>query len=376
MSWSSIVGQERVKALLKRTLQSDQIAHAYLFYGPAGIGKDALAIEFAKTLNCKKNGIIEACGVCSNCQRMNLFQHPNIKFVFALPVGKNEKNGDDPISVLTDAQVAEVREQIQSKAKDPYHRIEITKANFIKINSVRDIKRQAAMSRIEDGKKIFIIFNVEMMNAEASNSLLKTLEEPLPGTILLLTTSAKDQLLPTIISRCQLIKCDLLSDTEIETALITKDSVDEKNVRLIAQLANGSFSHARYLSLQDIAEERKNVVDFMRLVLGKRKTSLIDAIEELSSSTDRPGIERWLKLLQSWLRDVLLVQQKAYAPIMEEEKQSMENFIRNFQQANLIAAVKSVEKAIAHLDKNVYLHLILTTLAIDLRKNITEVPIV
>jgi hypothetical protein len=125
-----------------------------------------------------------------------------------------------------------------------------------------------------------------------------------------------------------------------------------------------------------MAEERKDVVEFMRLVLGKRKTALIDAIDELASSTDRPGIERWLKLLQSWLRDVLLIQQKAQAPILEDEKQNMESFVKNFQQANLIAAIQSVDKAIAHLDKNVYLHLILTTLAIDLRKNIMEVLLV
>jgi DNA polymerase-3 subunit delta' len=375
MSWSAIVGQERVKALLQRILQSGQVAHAYLFYGPEGIGKDALVIEFAKTLICTQGGI-EACGVCLNCQRMNSFQHPNIKLVFALPVGKNEKNGDDPIDVLTEEQVAEVREQILMKAKDPYHRIEMTKANFLKINSVRDIKREAAMSRIEDGKKIFIILNVDMMNNEASNSLLKTLEEPLPGTILLLTTSAKDQLLPTIVSRCQLIKCDILAENDIEDALITRDGVDVSVARLVAQLSNGSYSNARRLSVLNMTEERKDVIEFLRLVLGKRKTALIDAIDELASSSDRPGIERWLKLLQSWLRDALLIQQKTHPPIMEDEKQSMDNFVRNFQQANLVAAIQSVEKAIAHLDKNVYLHLVLTTLAIDLRKNITEVPIV
>jgi DNA polymerase-3 subunit delta' len=372
MSWPSIVGQERVKALLQRTLHNGQIAHAYLFYGPEGIGKDALAIEFAKTLRCAKGGR-EACGTCSHCQRMDSFQDPNVKLVFALPVVKSEKNGDDPMNVLTEAQVAEVREQIQLKVKDPYRRIEITKANFIKINSVRDMKREASLSVIEDGKKIFIIFNAEMMNAEAGNSLLKTLEEPLPGTILLLTSSAKDQLLPTIISRCQLIKCDLLSDTEIETALIARDGVDENSARLVALLANGSYSKARRLSLQNLSEERKDVVDFMRLVLGKRKTPLIDAIEELASSTDRPALEQWLKLLQSWLRDALLIQQHAQVPLLEDERQSMENFVKNFHKANLVAAVQTVEKAIAHLDKNVYLHLILTILAIDLRQNITEV---
>jgi len=371
MSWSSIIGQERVKDLLKRTMQSGQIAHAYLFYGPEGIGKDALAIEFAKTLNCTKGGI-EACGTCSNCQRMDSFQHPNIKLVFALPVGKSEKKGDDPINVLTEAQVAEVQEQIQTKAKDLYKRIEISKANFIKINSIRDIKREAAMSRIEDGKKVFIIFNADMMNAEASNSLLKTLEEPLPDTILLLTTSAKDQLLPTIVSRCQLIKCDLLSNADIETALVTRDSVDKNIAQLVVQLANGSYSNARRLSLQNMTEERKEVVEFLRLVLGKRKTALIDAIDELASSNDRPGIERWLKLLQSWLRDALFIQQQADTTILDDEKESMKNFVKNFQQADLIAAIKSVEKAIAHLDKNVYLYLVITILAIDLRKNIAE----
>ena len=75
MSWSSIVGQERVKALLRRTLQSGHIAHAYLFYGPEGIGKDALAIEFAKTLLCAE-GSPDACGVCPNCQRMNVGNVP------------------------------------------------------------------------------------------------------------------------------------------------------------------------------------------------------------------------------------------------------------------------------------------------------------
>ena len=155
-----------------------------------------------------------------------------------------------------------------------------------------------------------------------------------------------------------------------------RDGIDGKNAQLIAQLADGSYSNARRLSSQDLAEERKDVVEFMRLVLSKRKTVLIDAIDELLSSADRPGIERWLKLLQSWLRDVLLIQQNVYTPVLEDEKQSMENFIKNFRQANLIGAIKSVDKAIAHLDKNVYLHLILTALAIDLRRNITETQLV
>jgi DNA polymerase III subunit delta' len=372
MSWSSVIGQEHTKLLLKRILESGQIAHAYLFHGQEGIGKDALAIEFAKALICTKNSD-EACDDCANCKRMDSFQHPNIRLVFALPVGKNEKNGDDPIDVLADSQIAEVREQIQIKAKDPYHHIEITKANFIKINSIRDIKREAAMSHIESGKKIFIIFDADMMNAEASNSLLKTLEEPLPGTILILTTSVKNQLLPTILSRCQMVKCDPLSESEIESALSQRDGIEEKIAGLAAQLANGNYNHARRLVTQDVMDDRLGIIDFMRKVLGKHRSDLIDAIDEIASSRDRTDVERWLKLLQSWLRDAFLLQQNSTVPLLSEEKQSMENFVRNFHHADLTLAIQSVEQAIAHINKNVYLHLILTKLAIDLRNNIMEV---
>jgi DNA polymerase III subunit delta' len=373
MSWSSIIGQERIKNQLRQLLKSRQIAHAYLFYGPEGIGKDALAIEFAKAMNCEVGGT-EACDKCNNCRRIDAFQHPNIKLVFALPAGKGEKTGDDPVGVLTESQVADVREQMLLKAKDPYHRIEIQKANFIKINSVRDIKREASMSRTEEGNKIFIIFNADMMNAEASNSLLKTLEEPLPGVILLLTTSAKDQLLPTIISRCQLLQCDVLQEAEIESALASREGADQPVSRLAAQLAQGSYGNARRLSSLNMIEERQDVVEFMRLLLSKNRAPLIDAIDELASSSDRPGIERWLRLLQSWLRDALLLQQNAQAPLLDDEKNSMKNFVTKFGHANLIASIQTVEKAIAHLDKNVYLHLVLTILAIDLRKLIMEIP--
>jgi DNA polymerase III subunit delta' len=371
MSWLSVIGQERVKAQLQRTLLNRQIAHAYLFYGSEGIGKDALAIEFAKALLCE-TGSTEACGHCRNCQRMETFQHPNFKLVFALPVGKSEKTGDNPIKVLTETQVSEIQQQIQWKAKDPYHRIEVSKANFIKINSVRDLKREASLSTMEKGNRVIALLHVDMMNTEAGNSLLKTLEEPLPGTILLLTTSAKDQLLPTIISRCQLLQCDILQDAEIENELIRREGIEQPKARLAAQLSNGSYEQARLLCSQNITDERKDVVEFLRMVLGKNKVPLIDAIDELASSQDRGGIERWLKLLQSWLRDVLLVQQNVQTPVMDTEKQSMENFVAKFKHANMIASLQAVEKAIAHLDKNVYLHLILTTLAIDLRKYITE----
>ncbi len=372
MSWDSVMGQHRVKQLLQKSLASKRVAHAYLFYGPEGIGKDALALEFAKALNCERQHT-EACGECSSCKKMTMLQHPNVKLIFALPVGKGEKQGDDPIGVLTENQITEIREQIGIKSRDPYHQIEIGKANFIKINSVREIKRESSLTQIETGKKVFIFLNAELMNTEAMNSLLKTLEEPLPDTILLLTTSAKDQLLPTILSRCQLVRCDVLSDEDVEHALIEREGADQASAQLATQLANGSYGLARKLLQKDVADERATAVEFVRFALSKKKNNALNAVDELTASNDRSSVERWLKLLRSWLRDAMILRtQTAISTINDEDRKSLENFVAHFPHANLAAAQSAVERAIAQVDKNVYLSLLLINLSIDLKRTLSE----
>ena len=370
MSWETIIGQSRVKSLLQRILESRHIGHAYLFYGPEGIGKDALAIEFAKTLNCT-SGTVEACGNCPSCQKMTALQHPDLRLVYPLPAGKGEKTGDDPLEVLTESQVAEVREQIKLKASDPYYHIEIPKANTIKINSIRNIKRESSMSRVEEGWKIFLILDADAMNAEAGNSLLKILEEPLPRTLLLLTSSSKDRLLPTIVSRCQLIQCDRLSEDEIDTALRIRYGAEPSLAHLAAQLAGGSYRAARRLISQDIRDERIEIVKFMRLVLGKQKAPLLDFVEELLSS-DRTAVERWLKLLGSWIRDAFLLSKHVQVALLEEDTKDLASFVEKYGQADFPAALRTVEQAIAHLDKNVYLYLLLINLALQLRKDMEQ----
>jgi DNA polymerase III subunit delta' len=371
MSWTKIIGQERVKRLLQNSLRANRLAHAYLFYGAEGIGKDALALEFARAINCS-SGASDACGSCPSCKKFETLQHPDVKLVFPLPVGKGEKQGDDPFAVLTEDQILTVREQVRIKAEDPYHKIEIAKANFIKINSIRGIKRESSMSRSEGGKKIFILFNAELMNNEASNSLLKTLEEPLPDTVILLTTSAKESLLPTILSRCQTVQCDFLLEEDIFTALQERDGVEKGQSRLAARLANGSYGLARILTSADMAAQREEVVDFLRLSLSKQRLPMLQAVDELSSTYDRTAMQRWLEVLQIWLREALLLQKTGNDTGLAWDQESLKRFVRNFPQANLIGALDLTNQAIAQIDKNGYLPLILMNVSLGLRKNLTE----
>ena len=136
MSFSSVIAQNRVKTILSRAFREHAIAHAYCFYGQEGIGKDALAMAFAKLLNCSSpietgDGIIDACNHCKNCKDASRLEHPNIMFVTALPAGKvNAKNEDAPLLQLSDDMLALYSSEMRAKAEDPYHAIHLHNAQM------------------------------------------------------------------------------------------------------------------------------------------------------------------------------------------------------------------------------------------------------
>jgi DNA polymerase-3 subunit delta' len=341
-----------------------------LFSGDQGVGKDAMAIEFAKALNCERGGE-EACDACTSCKKANALQHPDIQLIVALPVGKNEAQRDDPIAGLSDDHVAALQEQLRLKAEDPYHEITIPKARVIKINSVREIKRRSAMSLFGQGRKVFILSHAEMLTLEASNSLLKTLEEPTGETVLILTTSERDRLLPTIISRCQHVAFDALDETEIAEALQSRKGAEPARALLAARLSGGSYSRAVEMLSADIDVERESAAQFLRYALGSRPVSLMAEIERLAAGKDRVVVERWLRVLHMWLHEALLVREQAHHADDESVPDDIKRFVERFPNANLIAALESIDDCIALLDKNIYLPLALTALAVDLNKHCT-----
>ncbi len=371
MSWNNVIGQNRTKQLLQNSFSKGHVAHAYLFHGDEGIGKDAMAIAFARLINCKKKRT-DACGECESCRKVDTLQHPDIHLIFKLPVGRGEGKDDGPLDKLSDEQIKEVRDQIALKAADVYHHITVSKANFIKINSIREIRRAVSMSSYDNGRKVFIVVDAEDMNAEASNSLLKTLEEPPPNTILILTTARKSMLLSTIISRCQSVQFDLLDEQELCDALIRRENVDREQAQIVSRLAQGSYAKAKKLLSRNLLQEQKDAVDFLRLVLSPHKANLISAVDRLASTRDRTLVEEWLKVLQSWVRDALVLKETGESSVQELHHADLKNFLDRFPRADLLGALQSVERQIALVGKNVYLPLILTTLSIDLKRHLSR----
>ncbi|MBI4549249.1 MAG: DNA polymerase III subunit delta' [Ignavibacteriae bacterium] len=367
MSWSSIVGQDQVKRILRASIERGRVAHAYLFTGPEGVGKDAMAIELAKVLNCER-GRSEACDTCSSCQKIHILQHPNVPLVFALPVGKNEKYGDPPLEKLGDEEIAFIQEQLRLKAENTYHEIIISKAKNIKINSIREIRRESVLTSYSKGKKVFIIIEAEKMSDDAANALLKTLEEPHEDTVLILTTSYPDRLLPTIVSRCQYIQFSYLREDELCHALQERDNLPVNQAQDIARLANGNYARALQWIYSSLQVHRNEAVEFLRTVLHRSRAELLREIERIVAEYEKQELEQFLSLLQGWIRDAMIVQEGKSDTVNVDETNAIRKFVAHYSHLDYSQAIAVVDRAISLLSKNVYIPLVLLNLAIDLRR--------
>ncbi len=388
MAWQAIIGQQRVKNILGRAIAEKRIAHAYCFWGAEGIGKDALALEFAKVMNCEQprpneNGILEACGTCKSCLQASHLQHPNIQFIFSLPAAKSssgsEKDGAmgvSPILKLSDDQIQLIQEQLRIKATNPYHNMTIPNAAQIRIASIREVKKQISMSSSQPGRRFVIVSEADSMNQEAANAFLKTLEEPTSQVTIILTTSRREQLLSTILSRCQQIRCDALFDEDIAQALVAHHGIPLEEARLVARLADGSYSKATELLGEDLRQLRVEIVNLLRLMLTPRFVlkfafELDGLVGKGSGDRDRTKLERMLILLLTWIRDAyaLSVSEREDTIINIDQIEDLKRFVGRFGvSGNLDAAARAIEQAIERLRRNINVTLILTTLALDVRR--------
>ena len=211
-----------------------------------------------------------------------------------LPVGKNESSDDDPLAKLNETDLRAVQDELREKASNPYHRVSVPRATIIKINSIRDVRRESTMSTFDGRRRVYIISPADAMGEEAANTLLKTLEEPSGDCMLILATSRRDALLPTILSRCQNVRFDPLTEADLMEALIERNSLDRETAGFVARLANGSYTAALGLLAEETLQERAFVPSFVRHVLGGSVLPLIEDVERFAAARDRVAVERFL----------------------------------------------------------------------------------
>jgi len=361
-----VIGQMRVKRTLLSALRTGRLAHAYLFYGPEGVGKDAVAFELARLLQCQRGGE-EACGECDSCQRVSTMQHPDVRLITALPTGKSEEGSDGPLAKLSADDMATVQEEYRKKGENPYYRVDIPRSLVIKISSIRDVRREATLTSFEGRKRIFIVSRAEDMEDAAANALLKTLEEPTGDCLILMTSANREALLPTIVSRCQQVRFDPLGEEEICQALMERRGADKTHAALIGRLANSSFTRALELLQTDVFEERTFAVEFIRNALAGNAARVIDDAERIAAWKNRDQVQRFLLTVLMWFRDALVLSRGGNV-INLDQQEDLQRFLARNPGADIPAAMAETERALSLLDRNAYIKLVIYTLATRLRR--------
>jgi DNA polymerase-3 subunit delta' len=259
VSFARVLGQETAVDVLRRSLRSGKTAHAYLFEGIEGCGKRTTALAFIEAAFCGRDS---GCGTCASCRKMASLQHPDLHLL--------EPDGA-----------------------------------FIKIDQIRELQRELILRPVEAPLKGCIIDDADRLNPAAANALLKTLEEPPGNALLILLTTRSAAVLPTVRSRCQLLRFSPLPERLIETHLVGMGKSEEA-ARIAASLAGGSLTRALELESEAASSDRRTLLERLGSLSLGEIGPLFTAAEELAADREQ-ALER-LDVMVSLLRDVLVLQ--------------------------------------------------------------------
>jgi DNA polymerase-3 subunit delta' len=275
VAFSAILGQEHALSLLQKALVSARLGHAYLFYGPSGVGKKLTALQFAKALVCQGT-TAEACDRCASCHKMTTGNHPDV--VVINPEGTS-----------------------------------------IRIEHIRAMQRQLGFRPYESQRTVVIIDGCESLTPPAANALLKTLEEPPASALLLLLTSKKDALPLTIISRCQQIPFRPLAPPHIR-AILLQQGVDEPTATLVATLAEGRVDAWMQAEISQVLARRQNAYTLLQERGHTKSMPLFLLARQWAGSREQcEEILHWLSL---FCRDLVMLKVASTIPLYNGDLQA------------------------------------------------------
>jgi len=324
MSFTTIYGQEKQIELLKRSIETGRIAHAYLFYGMQGIGKRTSAIAFAKTLNCRQEQS-DSCNSCSACIKIARGVHPDV------------------ITIEPEGLV-------------------------IKIKNIREVQNQIKFRPFEGKKRVFIIVDAEKMNSPSANALLKTLEEPNPSNILILLTSRPYQLPETIISRCQKIRFDPIRKDAVASFLEKETSLDRKSAGILASSSRGSIGKALEMMKQSYVTFKNEMI---AKIIDWDKTndpfSCFSFVDDFGDG--RQIIAERLDILRDWYRDILIYKETGNVEylINPDVIDRTKNLSEKLSGEDILNCVRAINRAYRAIEQNANKQLTLESMMFKLQ---------
>jgi len=366
MQFHSITGQKETKEQLVQMIQHNRLSHALLFLGKEGSGALQLAMAFAQYIVCtpkppegglftvsesetenSKLKTLDSCGECPACKKANALVHPDIHFSYPVIT---KKPGEKPISADF---IKEWREfVVQTPYGNVYDWLQFigaeNKQGNITATECNDINHTMSLKSFESEYKILIMWKPEFLGKEG-NKLLKLIEEPPPNTLFIFVAENEDLILPTILSRTQLVKIPLLINLEVEAALELKEGVNITKAGQIAALAEGNYREALQL-LQHAEDDWQAMLrDWLNAILKTGPVAQVKWIDE----TAKLGREKQKQFLKYFIH--LLEQAVRLRAIGTNNEQQTTNKDHDFAlRLNKICSIGQQEAIINELDKASY----------------------
>lgn len=351
MQFSAVIGQSTLKEHLIDEVKSQKISHAQMFLGKPGYGVLPLALGFVQYLFCENPSETDSCGECPSCKKVMRLQHPDLHFSFPTV---------QAISKTSDGSLAEWREQITEQAYFDLNawirKVDVRERKpIIGVQESEEIIKKLSLRSYEGGYKVMIVWMAEEMNTSCANKLLKIIEEPPKDTLFILCTEAQESILPTIISRCQVVKVPRISLDEMSMYLRTEMQLNSSQADSVAARVDGDFLEAlEYLG--DHVEQDANRDQFIQLMRVCYKKNVLDMMqwsEEIASGS-REQQKIFLKYALHMFRQSMLrnYTEDHLTRVSEEEDAFLKNFARFITGNNVYDFMKTFDEAHYHIERN------------------------
>jgi DNA polymerase-3 subunit delta' len=323
-NWN-LIGHEWAVDMLKKHVVHGTTRHAYLFAGPPGIGRRTLALRFAQALNCQISGNPGIpCGECRNCKQIAAMQHPDLTVIQADVEG-----------------------------------------GIIKVDQIRDARRILTLKPYAANYRVALFLRFQEANDSASNALLKTLEEAPAYAVLILTADNPEQLLPTIVSRCEVLRLRPLRIEEVQKALEDK-GFETNHSRLIAHISGGRFGYARrLLESESLLEEREERLNDLQSLISASRVEKFSYADKLSR--DKDSMRRVILIWLSYWRDVMMRTARAGTPLVNiDRNMEIEDIAHRLDLSSTRLIVNELENTLEKMERNVNSRLLAEVLLLDL----------
>ena len=373
---ASISLQPRIWERLQGIIATGRVGSAYLFSGPSGCGKEGIAIAFSAGLNCERKPQ-DPCGECGSCKRFRTLQHEHLAFIVPLPGSASTVAGGKGQLKKDRENVGLFQAAIQEKATNPFFKIVFPKAKQILISSIRDLRKTLYLKSHIQGRKTVLIFDSHLLSigqGAAGNALLKILEEPPNNTTLILVTDYKEQLLPTLSSRCQQVDFPPL-DPEVMTLYLEKMGISSELVPIVTEISQGNMHRAYSLldkSTEDILVMIKDMVVSIFTEDGSSWKQFINEYSQLALNDPQEFIFKF-HLLQLWLRNAYRgkLGLSSNVSLVGLDEGSL-SFVQKLREIDFLRIDTYLEEILTGMTRNLNTSIALTNLLIKLHREMNE----